>query len=127
MSKKPPPIDTVPYGDGSVNRREGSGRVSNTFDTKAEAQAAGRETAAREATEHLIQQGRPDQPSQQLRQRPLPSPIRVSQPRTTMSGPRPDIEGAHRLEMSRSRALQQGAPIDCGLSGALTRSKCQPL
>jgi hypothetical protein len=47
--------------------------------------------------------------------------------RTTMSGPRPDIEGAHRLKMSRSRALLQSAPIDCGLSGSLTRSKCQPL
>lgn len=54
MSKKPPPVHTVPHGDGWANRREGSDQVSKTFDTKAEAQAAGRATAAREATEHLI-------------------------------------------------------------------------
>ena len=35
------------------------------------------------------------------------SPIRVSQPSTTMSGPRPDIDGAHRLEMSRLSVVRQ--------------------
>lgn len=53
MAKRPP-VHTVPHGEGWANRREGSSRVSKTFATKAEAQAAGRETAAREKTEHLI-------------------------------------------------------------------------
>ena len=53
MNKKPP-VHTVPHEGRWANRREGSDRVSKTFDTKAEAQAAGRETALREATEHKI-------------------------------------------------------------------------
>jgi len=54
MPGKPPPVHTVPTDDGWANRREGADRVSKNFDTKAEAQAAGRRTAAREGTEHLI-------------------------------------------------------------------------
>jgi hypothetical protein len=53
MAKKPP-VHTVPHGDSWANRREGSDRVSKTFGTKAEAQAAGRATARNENTEHLI-------------------------------------------------------------------------
>ena len=53
MSKKPPVL-TVPHGDRWANKREGSDRVSKTFDTKQEAQKAGRETARREKTEHVI-------------------------------------------------------------------------
>lgn len=53
MAKKPP-VHTVPHGDGWANRREGAKRVSKTYGTKAEAQAAGRDTARRERTEHII-------------------------------------------------------------------------
>lgn len=53
MAKKPP-VHTVPHGDGWANRRAGSSRVSKAFDTKAEAQAAGRQTARRDKVEHLI-------------------------------------------------------------------------
>lgn len=53
MAKKPP-VHTVPHGDGWANRREGSDKVSKTFDTKRDAQAAGRDTAQREKTEHVI-------------------------------------------------------------------------
>jgi Uncharacterized protein conserved in bacteria (DUF2188) len=53
MAKKLP-VHTVPYGDGWANRREGATRVTKKFATKAEAQAAGRETARRDKTEHLI-------------------------------------------------------------------------
>ena len=53
MAKKPP-VHTVPHGDGWANRREGSDKVSKTFDTKREAQTAGRDTAQREKTEHVI-------------------------------------------------------------------------
>lgn len=53
MPRKPP-VHTVPHGDGWANRREGASRVSKNFATKAEAQAAGRDTARREKTEHLI-------------------------------------------------------------------------
>ncbi|CAN5314476.1 DUF2188 domain-containing protein [soil metagenome] len=49
-----PPVHTVPHGDGWANRREGSDKVSKIFDTKAEARRAGRDTARREKTEHLI-------------------------------------------------------------------------
>lgn len=49
-----PPVHTVPHGDGWANRREGAQRVSRTFRTKAEAQAAGRGTAQRDETEHVI-------------------------------------------------------------------------
>jgi hypothetical protein len=52
MGKRP--VHTVPHGDGWANRREGSPRVSKTFPTKAEAQAAGRDTAKRDRTEHVI-------------------------------------------------------------------------
>ncbi len=48
------PVHTVPHGDGWANRREGSQRVSNTFSTKAEAQAAGRDMARRDGVEHII-------------------------------------------------------------------------
>jgi hypothetical protein len=51
---KQPPVHTVPHDDGWANRREGSSRVSKIFSTKAEAQAAGRETARNEETEHFI-------------------------------------------------------------------------
>lgn len=54
MAKKPPPVHTVKHDDGWANRREGADRVSKTFGTKAEAQAAGRETARREKTEHVV-------------------------------------------------------------------------
>ena len=53
MPKKPP-VHTVPHGDGWANRREGSARVSRTFQTRADAQAAGRGTAQREKTEHIV-------------------------------------------------------------------------
>jgi hypothetical protein len=53
MAKKQP-VHTVPHGDGWANRREGSSRVAKTFTRKAEAQAAGRQTARREKTEHII-------------------------------------------------------------------------
>ena len=52
MSKEP--VFTVSDGDGWANRRAGSKRASKTFPTKADAQAAGRETARREHTEHII-------------------------------------------------------------------------
>jgi len=51
---KKPPVHTVTHDDGWANRREGADRVSRVFDTKAEAQEAGRETARREKTEHVI-------------------------------------------------------------------------
>lgn len=47
-------VHTLPHGDGWANRREDAFRVSKRFDTKAEAQSAGRETARREKTEHII-------------------------------------------------------------------------
>jgi hypothetical protein len=47
-------LHTVPHGDGWANRREGADRVSRTFDTKREAEQAGRDTAKREGVEHLI-------------------------------------------------------------------------
>ena len=53
MARKPP-VHTVPHEDGWANRREGATRVIKKFATKAEAQAAGRETARRDKTEHLI-------------------------------------------------------------------------
>ena len=49
-----PPVHTVPHGDGWANRRAGATRVSKQFDTKADAQAAGRATAKREGTEHVV-------------------------------------------------------------------------
>lgn len=53
MPRKPP-VHTVPHDDGWANRREGSKRVSKSYDTKREAQQAGRDTARRERTEHVI-------------------------------------------------------------------------
>lgn len=53
MPRKPP-VHTVPHGDGWANRREGAKSVSRTFETKAPAEKAGRETARRDKTEHLI-------------------------------------------------------------------------
>jgi Uncharacterized protein conserved in bacteria (DUF2188) len=53
MARKPP-VHTVPHGDGWANRREGSSRVAKTFARKVDAQAAGRRTARRDKTEHLI-------------------------------------------------------------------------
>ncbi len=49
-----PSVHTAPHGDRWANRRAGSDRVSKTFATKTEAQAAGRGTARREGVEHLI-------------------------------------------------------------------------
>ncbi|HEY8525570.1 MAG TPA: DUF2188 domain-containing protein [Acidimicrobiales bacterium] len=49
-----PAVHTVPHGDGWANRREGSTRVAKTFARKADAQAAGRRTAQREKTEHIV-------------------------------------------------------------------------
>lgn len=54
MSKKQRAVHTVPHGDGWANRRESSKRVSKTFARKSDAQAAGRKTAKREGTEHLV-------------------------------------------------------------------------
>jgi hypothetical protein len=51
------PVHTVPHGDGWANMREGGRRVFKVFPTKTEAQAAGRATAMRERTEHLIHTG----------------------------------------------------------------------
>jgi hypothetical protein len=48
------PVHTVPHGDGWANRRAGSSRISRTYPTKREAQEAGRDTARRSGTEHLI-------------------------------------------------------------------------
>jgi hypothetical protein len=48
------PVHTVPHDDEWANEREGSERVSKVFDTKAGAAEAGRETARREETEHLL-------------------------------------------------------------------------
>jgi len=49
-----PPVHTVPHGDGWANRREGASKVAKVFGRKEEAQAAGRRTAQREKTEHII-------------------------------------------------------------------------
>jgi len=53
MTKKPA-VHTVKHGDGWANRRAGSDRVSRVYRTKQEAQQAGRETARRQSTEHII-------------------------------------------------------------------------
>lgn len=48
-------VHTVPLpGGGWGNKSEGASRVPKVFNTKAEAQAAGRETAMRRGTEHVI-------------------------------------------------------------------------
>ncbi len=54
MGKKPE-VFTVRHGDHWANRRAGSDRVSRTYRTKKEAQEAGRKTAQRDRTEHIIQ------------------------------------------------------------------------
>lgn len=54
MSRKPE-VFTVPHGDGWANRRAGSNRVSRVYRTKDEAEQAGRKTAQRQRTEHIIQ------------------------------------------------------------------------
>jgi hypothetical protein len=45
---------TIPYEGGWANKREGATRVSRKFNTKAEAQTAGRKTAMRDRVEHLV-------------------------------------------------------------------------
>lgn len=47
-------IHTVPHGDGWANRAEGNSRVSRTYDTKADAQAGGRQMAIDRGVEHYI-------------------------------------------------------------------------
>jgi hypothetical protein len=53
MSSKPA-VHTVPNGAKWTNKREGASRGGSNYDTKAEAQAAGRRTAMRDEVEHLI-------------------------------------------------------------------------
>lgn len=48
------PVHTVKHGDGWANRKEGASRVSNTADTKKEAQAKGRDMAKADKVEHVI-------------------------------------------------------------------------
>ena len=49
------PIHTVPDNAGGwTNKRDGATRGEETYDTQAAAQAAGREAAMRDKTEHLI-------------------------------------------------------------------------
>lgn len=48
------PIHTIPTDNGWGNKRSGSDRVSRNYDTKKEAEAAGRDTARRSKTEHMI-------------------------------------------------------------------------
>ena len=52
MSKKD--VYTVPHGDGWANRVTNASRVSAVYDTKAEAQKAGREMAIGNKSEHII-------------------------------------------------------------------------
>ena len=52
--RRNPAVHTVQHGDGWTNRRAGLDRVSKVFATKKEAQQAGRDTARREHTEHII-------------------------------------------------------------------------
>ena len=53
MSSKPP-VHTVPMGNKWTNQRAGATRAGKNYDTKAEAQAAGRRTAMRAKVEHII-------------------------------------------------------------------------
>ena len=55
MARKPA-IHTLPAGTGGgwVNQREGSSRALGRFDRKADAQAAGRDAAKRDRTEHIV-------------------------------------------------------------------------
>ena len=54
MSSSKPPVHTVTAGNKWTNQRAGSTRAGKNYDTKAEAQAAGRRTAMRDKVEHLI-------------------------------------------------------------------------
>lgn len=54
MPNKKPPVHTVKTDKGWGNKREGSSKVAKHYPTKAEAQQAGRTTAKREKTEHVI-------------------------------------------------------------------------
>lgn len=47
-------IHTVPHPDGWANRAEGNQRASKVYDTKAEAQADGRDTARDRGVEHVV-------------------------------------------------------------------------
>jgi len=47
-------IETYHEGGHWKNRAQGNGRASNVFDTKAEAQAAGRDMAKQRGVEHII-------------------------------------------------------------------------
>lgn len=49
-----PAIHTTPKDGKWTNIREGASRASKIFDTKAEAQAAGRAAARRDKVEHII-------------------------------------------------------------------------
>jgi Uncharacterized protein conserved in bacteria (DUF2188) len=56
MPSKKPAVVTGPHpGGGWQNKVEGNSRASNVFETKAEAQAKGREMAEQRKTEHKIQ------------------------------------------------------------------------
>jgi hypothetical protein len=48
------PVHTVPRDGKWANVREGASRASKTFDRKSDAQTAGRSTAKRSGTEHVI-------------------------------------------------------------------------
>lgn len=54
MPQKPAPVHTGPVDDGWANKRVGSNTVPKRFDTKKEAESAGRMTAQREKTEHVV-------------------------------------------------------------------------
>jgi hypothetical protein len=66
-----PTIHTVKKGGVWQNIAEGSNRrIGSTYATKAEAQAAGKERARRNRTEHIIHNVKgDDRPAKQLRQR----------------------------------------------------------
>jgi hypothetical protein len=50
-----PAIHTLPADAGGwINRREGSSRALGRYDRKVDAQAAGREAARRDHTEHVV-------------------------------------------------------------------------
>ena len=53
MTRKPI-VETGPFAGGWANTVQGSSRVSNTFRTKAEAVARGRQMAMTRRTEHII-------------------------------------------------------------------------
>ncbi|MBV9488045.1 MAG: DUF2188 domain-containing protein [Frankiaceae bacterium] len=47
-------VHVVPHDDGWAVRREDSARVSRTYDTQAEAEAAGRDAARQDHVEFLL-------------------------------------------------------------------------